>query len=98
MRAIAYWSDETGATTVEHAIVVCVMALVIACAVGSGLTPGGASRRIDMLCVHERARARTNGSRAMHPGLIRSSLSQIASEKPVHLISGHFRPLAKPLG
>ena len=49
MRAIEYWFDENGTTVIEHAIVVCIMALVIVCAVGSGLSPGEALRRIEIL-------------------------------------------------
>jgi len=35
-----FWSDESGATIVEHAILVCAVALVIVTLVGSGLSPG----------------------------------------------------------
>ena len=37
-------SDESGATVVEHAILACVIALVIVSLVGSGLTPRSALR------------------------------------------------------
>jgi hypothetical protein len=49
MRRIGFASDESGATVTEHAIVVCVMALVIVYAVGSGLSPSEALRRIKIL-------------------------------------------------
>ena len=49
MRVIEFWHDENGATVIEHAIVVCVMALVIVYAVGSGLSPAEALRRIEIL-------------------------------------------------
>jgi Flp pilus assembly pilin Flp len=38
------FSDESGATVVEHAIMVCVIALVIVSLAGSGLTPRGVLR------------------------------------------------------
>jgi Flp pilus assembly pilin Flp len=49
VRVLGYCHDESGATVIEHAIVVCVMALVIVYAVGSGLSPGEALRRIQIL-------------------------------------------------
>jgi Flp pilus assembly pilin Flp len=39
-------SDEGGATIVEHAILVCVIALVIVSLVGSGLTPSTVLRSV----------------------------------------------------
>jgi Flp pilus assembly pilin Flp len=42
-------SDEGGATIVEHAILVCVIALVIVSLVGSGLTPKRALRSVAFL-------------------------------------------------
>jgi Flp pilus assembly pilin Flp len=40
------WSDESGATVIEHAILVCVVALVAVTLVGSGLSPGRALRSV----------------------------------------------------
>lgn len=41
-----FWSDERGATVVEHAILVCVGALVAVTLAGSGLSPKTALRSV----------------------------------------------------
>jgi hypothetical protein len=49
VRAIGFFSDEGGATVIEHAIVTCVLALVVVYAVGSGLSPAEMLCRIEVL-------------------------------------------------
>ena len=70
MRVIEYWSDENGGTVIEHAIVACVVAMVIVYAVGTGLSPGEALRRIEILTevvFTSEPEAQTNGSSTIPP-------------------------------
>jgi Flp pilus assembly pilin Flp len=69
-RFTKYWANESGSTVIEHAIVVCVMALVIVYAVGTGLSPGEALRRIALLTdaiFTNQPAADTDGSGARPP-------------------------------
>jgi Flp pilus assembly pilin Flp len=43
------WSDESGATVIEHGILICVIALVIVTLVGSGLSPSMFLRSVSYL-------------------------------------------------
>jgi Flp pilus assembly pilin Flp len=43
------WSDEGGASVVEHAILVCVVALVAVTLVASGLSPKAALRSVAVM-------------------------------------------------
>jgi Flp pilus assembly pilin Flp len=49
VRPSGFWSNESGATVVEHAILSCVVALVIVAAVASGLTPSAMLQRAALI-------------------------------------------------
>ena len=49
MPARRIWSDDGGATVVEHAILVCVVALVAVTLVASGLSPKVALRSVALM-------------------------------------------------
>lgn len=44
-----FWSNESGATVIEHGILSCVVALVIVAAVASGLSPRAMLERIALI-------------------------------------------------